>query len=283
MTGTTQSRNALIPLAGSARRAKAYTVKAIEIASPYLFGLVVLSGWEIAVRVEDVPPYILPSPLLILSTLFNDFGSLAPSLWVTVDITLEAFAVSAVAGLLLALLFSSSRWIERTLFPYAIILQVTPIVAIAPLIIIWVKDTHAALLICATLVAFFPVVANAAVGLRSTDLGLVSLFKLYGANRWQTIFLLKLPAALPYYLAGLRIAGGLALIGAVVAEFVAGTGGTGSGLAYRILEASYRLRIPRLFAALVMISVTGIAIFAVLSWISHFVLRRWHESSIAGD
>jgi NitT/TauT family transport system permease protein len=282
MTGTTQSRNALIPLAGSARRAKAYTVKAIEIASPYLFGLVVLSGWEIAVRVEDVP-YILPSPLLILSTLFNDFGSLAPSLWVTVDITLEAFAVSAVAGLLLALLFSSSRWIERTLFPYAIILQVTPIVAIAPLIIIWVKDTHAALLICATLVAFFPVVANAAVGLRSTDLGLVSLFKLYGANRWQTIFLLKLPAALPYYLAGLRIAGGLALIGAVVAEFVAGTGGTGSGLAYRILEASYRLRIPRLFAALVMISVTGIAIFAVLSWISHFVLRRWHESSIAGD
>jgi|ERR1700733_1143040 NitT/TauT family transport system permease protein len=283
MTGTTQSRNALIPLAGSARRAKAYTVKAIEIASPYLFGLVVLSAWEIAVRVEDVPPYILPSPLLILSTLFNDFGSLAPSLWVTVDITLEAFAVSAVAGLLLALLFSSSRWIERTLFPYAIILQVTPIVAIAPLIIIWVKDTHAALLICATLVAFFPVVANAAVGLRSTDLGLVSLFKLYGANRWQTIFLLKLPAALPYYLAGLRIAGGLALIGAVVAEFVAGTGGTGSGLAYRILEASYRLRIPRLFAALVMISVTGIAIFAVLSWISHFVLRRWHESSIAGD
>ena len=283
MTGTTQSRNALIPLAGSARRTKAYMVKAIEIASPYLFGLVVLSAWEIAVRVEDVPPYILPSPLLILSTLVNDFGSLAPSLWVTVDITLEAFAVSAVAGLLLALLFSSSRWIERTLFPYAIILQVTPIVAIAPLIIIWVKDTHAALLICATLVAFFPVVANAAVGLRSTDLGLVSLFKLYGANRWQTIFLLKLPAALPYYLAGLRIAGGLALIGAVVAEFVAGTGGTGSGLAYRILEASYRLRIPRLFAALVMISVTGIAIFAVLSWISHFVLRRWHESSIAGD
>ena len=283
MTGRTQSRNALIPPAGSARRAKAYTVKAIEIASPYLFGLVVLSAWEIAVRVEDVPPYILPSPLLILSTLHNDFGSLAPSLWVTVDITLEAFAVSAVAGLLLALLFSSSRWIERTLFPYAIILQVTPIVAIAPLIIIWVKDTHAALLICATLVAFFPVVANAAVGLRSTDLGLVSLFKLYGANRWQTIFLLKLPAALPYYLAGLRIAGGLALIGAVVAEFVAGTGGTGSGLAYRILEASYRLRIPRLFAALVMISVTGIAIFAVLSWVSHFVLRRWHESSIAGD
>jgi NitT/TauT family transport system permease protein len=283
MIGTTQSRNALIPLAGSARRAKAYTIKAIEIASPYLFGLVVLSAWEIAVRVEEVPPYILPSPFLILSTLVNDFGSLAPSLWVTVDITLEAFAVSAVAGLLLALLFSSSRWIERTLFPYAIILQVTPIVAIAPLIIIWVKDTHAALLICATLVAFFPVVANAAVGLRSTDLGLVSLFKLYGANRWQTIFLLKLPAALPYYLAGLRIAGGLALIGAVVAEFVAGTGGTGSGLAYRILEASYRLRIPRLFAALVMISVTGIAIFAVLSWISHFVLRRWHESSIAGD
>jgi NitT/TauT family transport system permease protein len=257
--------------------------KALEIACPYLFGFAVLAAWEIAVRAGNVPSYIVPGPLLILQTLVTDIGTLAPSLWVTVGITLEAFLVSAVVGLLLAMLFSSSRWVERTLFPYAVILQVTPIVAIAPLIIIWVRDTHAALLICATLVAFFPVVSNAAVGLTSTDRNLVNLFRLYGASRRQTILLLKLPAALPYYLAGLRIAGGLALIGAVVAEFVAGTGGTGSGLAYRILESAYRLRIPRLFAALVLISVTGIAIFVMLSWISRLLLRRWHESALAAE
>ena len=258
-------------------------LKLLEVACPYLFGAAVLALWEIAVRVSGVPSYIIPGPLLILQTLVIDMNTLWPSLLVTLAITLEAFLVSAVVGLLLALLFSSSRWIERTLFPYAVILQVTPIVAIAPLIIIWVKDTHAALLICATLVAFFPVVSNAAAGLNSTDRNLISLFRLYGASRRQTILWLRLPAALPYYLAGLRISGGLALIGAVVAEFVAGTGGTGSGLAYRILESAYRLRVPRLFAALVLISVTGIAIFVLLSWISKLLLRHWHESAIVTE
>ena len=258
-------------------------VAALEVACPYIFGIAVLMAWEIGVRLNDVPVYIIPGPLLILQTLFTDFDILAPSLGVTAALTLEAFAVSAVAGLLLALLFTSSKWIERTLFPYAVILQVTPIVAIAPLIIIWVKDTNAALLICASLVAFFPVVSNTAVGLNSTDHNLISLFRLYGATRGQTVLLLKLPSALPYYLAGLRIAGGLALIGAVVAEFVAGTGGNGSGLAYRILESAYRLRIPRLFAALLLISITGIAIFVFLSWLSRVLLRHWHESAVAAD
>jgi NitT/TauT family transport system permease protein len=265
------------------RRGGNWRIRTLELACPYLFGVAVLAAWEIAVRAYHVPVYIVPGPLTITQTLIEDIGTLAPSLAVTVEITFEAFLVSAVVGLLLALLFSSSRWVERTLFPYAVILQVTPIVAIAPLIIIWVKDTHMALLICATLVAFFPVVSNAATGLNSTDRNLVSLFRLYGASRTQTILLLKLPSALPYYLAGLRIAGGLALIGAVVAEFVAGTGGTGSGLAYRILESAYRLRIPRLFAALVLISVTGIAIFVVLSWLSRLLLRHWHESAIVSD
>jgi NitT/TauT family transport system permease protein len=224
----------------------------------------------------------LPGPLLILQTLITDFPILLPNLIVTLKTTVIAFLAAAIVGLLLGLLFTFSRWIERTLFPYAVILQVTPIVAIAPLIIIWVNNTQVALLICAWIVAFFPIVSNTAVGLNSTDRNLIDLYRLYGASKAQTLFLLKLPSALPYYLAGLRISGGLALIGAVVAEFVAGTGGTQSGLAYRILESGYRLEIPRMFAALLLISLTGIMIFVCLSALSNFLLRNWHESA-AGE
>jgi NitT/TauT family transport system permease protein len=273
----------LTPLAGTSKPRVALhqqILSKLRFAAPFIFGLAFLAFWEIACRVNDVPPYLLPTPSNIIRTLFTDFGSLLPNLLVTVTITVEAFLVAAIGGLLLGMLLTSARWIERSLFPYAVVMQVTPIVAIAPLIIIWTKqDTSLALLICAWLVAFFPVVSNAAVGLNSTDRNLVDLFKLYGANKAQSMLLLRLPSAMPYYLAGLRIAGGLALIGAVVAEFVAGTGGAKSGLAYRILETGYRLEIPRMFAALVMISATGIAIFFVLSMFSRFILRHWHESA----
>ena len=203
--------------------------------------------------------------------------------WVTLTITLEALAAAVVVGVLLAVLFSLSRWIELSLFPYAIILQVTPIVAIAPLIIAWANDVDLSLLICAWLVAFFPILSNTILGLRSVDHNLLGLFELYGAGRWRTLVHLRLPAALPYFLGGLRISGGLALIGAVVAEFVAGTGGNASGLAYRILEAGYQLRIPRMFAALVLISAAGIAIYLLLSLLSHLLLRRWHESAMGEE
>jgi len=251
----------------------------LAIAAPYLFGLLFLGGWETIVRVEKIPTYLLPGPLLILRTLITDFSILLPNLIVTLRTTVLAFLAAAVGGLLLGLLFTFSRWVERTLFPYAVILQVTPIVAIAPLIIIWANNTQVALLICAWIVAFFPIVSNTAVGLNSTDRNLIDLYRLYGASKTQTLFLLKLPSALPYYLAGLRISGGLALIGAVVAEFVAGTGGTQSGLAFRILESGYRLEIPRMFAALLLISLTGITIFVCLSLLSNFLLRNWHESA----
>ena len=264
-------------IAGSGRAWR--TADLLGHAAPLVFGLAMLGVWQAAVAINDVPAYILPSPARIAGALVQDFPTLFPSLIVTLTITLEAFLAAAIGGLLLGMLFTLSRWIERSLFPYAVILQVTPIVAIAPLIIIWAKDTHLALLICAWLVAFFPVVSNTAVGLNSTDHNLLDLFQLHGASGWQKLVLLRLPAALPYYLAGLRISGGLALIGAVVAEFVAGTGGTRSGLAYRILEAGYRLEIPRMFAALVLISLAGILIFAVLSWLSRRLLRHWHESA----
>lgn len=265
---------------GSARR-QGRGQQLLNHAAPFLFGILLLAIWQAAVVAENVPDYVLPSPVKVATALVTDFPSLFPSLLVTLRITVEAFLGAAIGGLALGMLFTLSRWIERSLFPYAVILQVTPIVAIAPLIIIWAKDTQLALLICAWLVAFFPVVSNTAVGLNSTDRNLLDLFRLHDANGLQKLLLLRLPNALPYYLAGLRISGGLALIGAVVAEFVAGTGGARSGLAYRILEAGYRLEIPRMFAALVLISLTGILIFVVLSLLSHRLLRRWHESALS--
>ncbi|HEY6984355.1 ABC transporter permease [Reyranella sp.] len=249
--------------------------------APLLLGVLVLALWEEAVHLLAIPPYVLPGPILIAETLVTDWTMLAPSLWVTLTITLQALAAAVVIGALLAILFSLSRWVELSLFPYAVVLQVTPIVAIAPLIIIWANNIDLSLLICAWLVAFFPILSNTILGLRSVDRNLLDLFELHGAGRWRTLLHLRLPAALPYFLGALRISGGLALIGAVVAEFVAGTGGNASGLAWRILEAGYQLKVPRMFAALALISATGIAIFLSLTLLSHLLLRRWHESALA--
>ena len=254
-----------------------------EIAAPLLAGVLFLAAWQAIVQWKGIPPYILPSPVAIAEALWRDGPSLLGSLFVTLRITVAALIAAIVFGGALAILFAQSRLLEISLFPYAVILQVTPVVAIAPLIIIWVNDTFLALLVCAWIVAFFPIVANTTLGLNSADRNLVELFRLYGASRWQTLRHLRLPAALPYFLAGVRISGGLALIGAVVAEFVAGTGGAETGLAYRILEAGYRLQIPRLFAALLLLSATGIAIFAVLSWLTRLLIGHWHESALPRD
>jgi NitT/TauT family transport system permease protein len=251
-----------------------------KVIPPTLILIVGLAAWEIAVRVGQVPVYILPGPLVIVQTLVRDWTMLYPSLVVTVLITVGALTAATVIGVAIAVLFAQSKWVELSFFPYAVILQVTPIVAIAPLIIIWVKDTATALLICAWIVSFFPIVSNTTLGLNSTDHNLLNLLQLYGASRRQVFWYLRLPSALPYFLGGLRISGGLALIGAVVAEFVAGSGGIQSGLAYRILEAGYQLQIPRMFAALFMITGTGILIFIVLTFVTHLALRRWHESAV---
>lgn len=253
----------------------------LRLLLPLALGVAMLVGWEALVRAYAVPAYVLPGPLGIGRALWADWPSLSVSLGITLQITMAALLAAAVLGLVMAVLFAQSRLIELSLFPYAIILQVTPVVAIAPLIIIWVDDIRIALLFCAWLVAFFPVLSNTTLGLNSVDHNLVDLFRLYRASRWQVLTRLRLPTALPYYLAGLRISGGLALIGAIVAEFVAGTGGRASGLAYRILEAGYQLQIPRMFASLVLVSTTGIVIFLLLSLLSHLLLRRWHESAMA--
>jgi NitT/TauT family transport system permease protein len=251
-----------------------------QIVAPIAVAAVLLALWEIVVRVNGIPPYILPGPLAVAKSLWTDGPSLLGSLLVTLRVTLAALAAAAILGGAIAVLFSLSRILELSLFPYAVILQVTPIVAIAPLIIIWVQEPFLALLVCAWIVAFFPIVANTTVGLNSADRNLLALFRLYGASQVQILRYLKLPTALPYFLAGLRISGGLALIGAVVAEFVAGTGGTETGLAFRILEAGYRLAIPRLFAALFLLSLTGIVIYLALDALSRILLHHWHESAL---
>jgi NitT/TauT family transport system permease protein len=238
-----------------------------------------LLGWELVVRLKGIPPYVLPAPSLIFSTLVSDWRILGASLAVTLLTTLEGFLLALIGGVGLAVLFNQSRLIEYSLYPYAVILQVTPVVAIAPLLLIYLSQA-AAVLACAWIVAFFPVLANTTLGLNSVDRNLLDLFRLYGASRWQILRYLKLPAALPHILAGVRIAGGLALIGAVVAEIAAGAAGAGSGLAFRIAESGYRLNIPRMFAALLLLSAAGVAIFFALTWLTQFMLRRWHESAL---
>lgn len=250
---------------------------------PVLVFIVMIVSWDRIVVWNEIPHYILPGPGLVLETLIKDWAMLLEALLVTLQITLMALAVAVIGGGGLAILFTQSRWVEMSFYPYAVILQVTPIVAIAPLIFIYVDSRIAGLLLCAWLVAFFPVLSNTTLGLNSADHNLRDLFRIYGASRWQTLRFLQLPSALPYFLGGLRIAGGLSLIGAVVAEYVAGTGGLKSGLAFRILEAGYRLNIPRMFAALILIAVTGVVIFAGLSFLSHMLLRKWHESALKRD
>jgi NitT/TauT family transport system permease protein len=251
-----------------------------RLAVPAAMLALLIVAWQVYVTVAHVPHYILPSPVRIGEDFVTDWPILGKALLVTLRTTFLALGIALISGVALAILMAQSRWIELALFPYAVILQVTPIVAIAPLILIYTSTTGEALLICAWLVAFFPVLSNTAQGLHSTDHNLLNLFELYGASRWQTLIHLRLPNALPYFLAGLRIAGGLALIAAVVAEFAAGTAGENSGLAFRLIEAQHRLNIPRLFAALVLLSLTGVLIFAATSLLSHLLLRNWHESAV---
>lgn len=250
----------------------------LRVAVPATVGLMLLLLWEGLVRAFDVPEFLVPGPLRVAQALHEDFGMLVASLWTTLSITAGAFLAATIVGTLIAFAFVQSRWVELSFFPYAVLLQVTPIAAIAPLIIIWVKNPTAALIVCAVLIALFPIIANTTLGLRSVSPGLMAFFRMQGATRWQTLVRLQVPSALPHWFAGLRISCGLSLVGAVVAEFVAGTGGQGAGLAYQILQSGYQLNIPRLFAALTLISLTGVALFWAMLALSNAVLRGWHDS-----
>jgi NitT/TauT family transport system permease protein len=251
--------------------------------APIAVGVLFIVAWHVAVQAFGISKFVLPAPALVFQTLIEEWPSLLGSLLITLKVTFGAFFLAVLIGTVIAFLFVQSRAIEASLFPYAVLLQVTPIVAIAPLIIIWVKHPLTALVVCATIVALFPIISNTILGLRSVNPGLVNLFRMNKATRWQTLVKLRIPSAAPYFFGGLRISSGLALIGAVVAEFVAGTGGTSAGLAYQILQAGYQINIPRLFAALLLITVTGVLLFLLMVFLSKLALGQWHESEIAPE
>lgn len=244
---------------------------------PGLMLVVSVLAWEAFVRLDHIPSFVLPAPSMIIATLISDWPTLFASLLVTLSTTLEALMAAIIGGVVLALAFHLWRPLERAFFPFAVVLQVTPVISIAPLLLVYLSSGEA-VLVCAFLVAFFPILSNTALGLASADHNLIELYELYGASRWQQLRLLRLPSALPYFLGGLRIGGGLALVGAIVAEIAAGSAGSGSGLAYRIVESGFRLEIPRMFAALFLISITGIMIFVFFTGLSWVLLHRWHDS-----
>src|SRR5580704_8268716 len=260
------------------------TSRVARIVVPVIIGIVFLGVWEFLVHWLEVPKFVLPPPSKILDALLTDYATLGASMWKTLGITIAAFLLALALGVAGAILFTQSRLFEISLFPYAVVLQVTPIVAIAPFILIWVglDHTERALLILATIVAFFPILSNTTLGMKSVDHNLLNLFDLYHASRWQRLRYLQLPSAMPYLLGGMKISGGLALIGTVVAEFVAGSG-TGTGLAWRIIESSNRLNIPRMFAALLLLSSLGVTIFFGLSAVERLMLRKWHESAVGRE
>lgn len=270
------------PLSAGQAAPDSHARRLVRILLPVVVLAAGIALWELVVRLNHIPPYVLPGPMAVFQTLIKDWPVLSQSLLVTLLTTFEGFAAAAIGGVVLALLFNQSKWLEYSLFPYAVILQVTPVIAIAPLLLIYLPQ-QSAVIACAWIVGFFPVLSNTTLGLNSVDRNLAGLFQLYGASRMQTLAYLKLPAALPFILGGLRIAGGLSLIGAVVAEIAAGTAGAGSGLAYRIAESGYRLNIPRMFAALLLLSAAGIVIYGLLALTSHLVLRRWHESALGKE
>ena len=261
-------------------RPLAQSEAAMTIVAPLAVGLAVVLIWELVCRGANIPVFLLPKPSDIAAKLASDWPSLLSALGMTLRVALQAFLAAVLIGTVIAFLFVQSRAIEMSLFPYAVLLQVTPIVAIAPLIVILVKNTQVALTVCATVVALFPIISNTTLGLRSVDPGLLNLFRMNRAGRLQTLIKLRIPSALPYFFGGLRISSGLALIGAVVAEFVAGTGGRSAGLAYEILQSGFQLDIPRMFAALLLITLAGVGLFAIMLGLSRFVLGNWHEREL---
>ena len=254
-----------------------------RVMAPVVVGALILLAWQAACEYFEVPAYLFPTPSAIGHSLVENWPDLLHALWRTLKVTLMAFAASVVVGTLVAFLFVQSRLIELSLMPYAVLLQVTPIVAVAPLIIILVKDTEASLTLCATVIAIFPIISNTTIGLRSAEPGLQAYFRMNKAGPLATLWRLRIPSALPFFMAGLRISSGLALVGAVVAEFVAGTGGSSAGLAYEILQSSFQLDIPRMFAALLLITLTGVTLFGLMAWLQHIALGGWHESAAARE
>lgn len=249
-----------------------------QIFMPLAGFAVLVVAWQLYVVLADVPAYILPGPVVVANSVVTDWPILAPALWVTTKTTVFGLVLAVIGGVAVAVFMVQAKWIERFFSPLIVTLQVMPIVAIAPLITIYAPNKQAAQLICAFIVTFFPILLNTLQGLKNADRDFIDLLRTYSATRWQTLRYLGMPSALPHFFAGLKIGGGLALIGAVVAEFAAGSAGAKAGLAFRLLEAQGRSNIPRVFAALVLLAMLGTIMFAFTSSLSWLAMRRWHQS-----
>ena len=266
------------------RSARAWLWRGIQTSIPPMIAFVLLVAvWEIVVDIFKIPHYLLPGPILVAQTAITRWGDLVTAVNTTFFAALAGLALSIFVGITGSLVMSQSRVLERSLYPYAVILQTIPIIAIAPLVVIWLGAGTPAVIVISFLISLFPMISNTSAGLTSTDHNLLNMFDLYNANWWQRIVKLKLPFALPYIMTGLRTSSGLAIIGAIVGEFVGGIAGQRGGLGYVLTAAAIRLDMGYLFAAAFSSAMLGISIFIVVSFIQNLTLRHWHESAVTRE
>lgn len=246
---------------------------------PPLIALVVgLSVWQAVVVLLKIPRILLPPPTAVATAAWQNAQSLVTATGVTAAAALTGFALSLVMGTIVAMLFSQSRWIRNSLFPYAIFLQTVPIVAIAPLVVIWLGEGFAAVVVIAWIVSLFPIITNGTAGMLRVPTTQRELFQLCKATRWQTLRQLQLPAALPNLVTGARIASGLSVLGAIVGEYFAGAGADRAGLGYLIFAAKDQFALDTLFAAVLLCTLLGVAMFTLVGWIGQRGLLGWMDS-----
>lgn len=250
-----------------------------SLALPVAALVIFLALWVALVEMFHPAPYLYPTPGSIGSALHDNWQLLLESTLNTLQGAVWAFVLSALLGGLISLLLSAVPVLYKALFPFTVIIQTIPIIAVAPIILIWFGVGMPSIVACALIIAIFPVIANTTTGLRSTDESLRQLFTLYGATPWQTLIKLRLPFALPYFFAGLRIAAGAAVVGSVVGEYMAGMGGKHGGLGFLIAETASRLQMSTLFCAALASALLGIAFFVAISSVSTYFLSSWHESA----
>ncbi|PRO66429.1 ABC transporter permease [Alkalicoccus urumqiensis] len=249
-------------------------------AAAFLIGILL---WQAVVMITGVPPYILPAPTDIAIAAAENAERLQTAVLSTMLSSVVGFIASVVLGIGAAVLMASSKMVERSLYPYAIILQTIPVVAIAPIIVIWFGSGLNAIMMIAFIIAFFPMVSNTLIGLNATEKNMKDLFHLYNASRWQVMWKLRFPAALPFIIGGMKISCTLAVIGAIVGEYIAGGSGGSGGLGYAITVAASRLQTPYLFTLGLSASVFGIVFFLTVNYFSSRLLRSWHDSELKQD
>ncbi len=265
---------------GRVKRAKDNFKFNIKLLGPILALIIFLSLWQFVPIMLDIKPFILPKPTDVVEAAIDNWHLLWPAMQVTIFESVIGFLLSAVVGIGISILLASSRVLEISLYPYAVILQTIPVVAIAPIVVIWFGSGFNSIVIISFLIGFFPVVSNTLMGLNSVDKNMGDLFKLYNASKWQTMFKLRIPAAMPFIMSGLKISCTLAIIGSITGEYIAGIGGGKGGLGYAITVAAVQLKTPYLFACAISGALFGIVFYLLVSYLSRLVLKSWHESAM---